>query len=587
MGGASTLDLLDTGVLSMEYRIRMGQVFRVFICVILILSFSSVVTAATTQLTILKIANDGSTVLSQQTLTYQQMRDTLTVMGDGVTHYYHQGPVFIDDPDPSVEELLRWNPDEDTNEKDQGAVKGTNLKDLCNLVGGMNAGETVTLTASDSFYKTFAYTNVYEYPDRQGPMIITWYRDGAYPDGAYSDGMKLVFFADDSVNVNSWHMMGNYDWHESADPEYWYYYTSGTEKYPTTTGLSVKYISEIRINSDDPPPPPDAAFFATPLSGTAPLTVYFSDESSGPGISSWAWDLQNDGNTDSTLQNPSFTYTNPGTYSVRLTVTNGGGGDVEVKNNYITVATPPPVAQFSANPVAGPAPLSVQFTDQSTGIGSLSNAWDFTNDGIIDSTLKNPAYTYQNPGTYTVSLNVTNAGGTDTEVKQQYITVNIPPPVAAFTASPVTGYVPLKVQFTDQSTGTGITSWAWDLYNDGSIDSGAQNPYFIFESAGTFSIRLTVTNAGGSDSEIKVNYLTILPQPSLLPLPGQAAIPTDLDGDGLCEDLNGDLQMGLFDLYLFFNNLGWIQENEPLSYFDFSNDGKINLSDLYALFRKM
>ena len=45
---------------------------------------------------------------------------------------------------------LRWNPDEDTTveEKDNGAVKGTNLKDICDLVGGMNAGETLKLQAT-------------------------------------------------------------------------------------------------------------------------------------------------------------------------------------------------------------------------------------------------------------------------------------------------------------------------------------------------------------------------------------------------------------------------------------------------------
>jgi hypothetical protein len=71
--------------------------------------------AATTQLHIVKYANDGTTVLSETTKTYQQLAADLPVLGDGITHYYHQGPVFIDNADPAVEEQLRWNPDEDTN----------------------------------------------------------------------------------------------------------------------------------------------------------------------------------------------------------------------------------------------------------------------------------------------------------------------------------------------------------------------------------------------------------------------------------------------------------------------------------------
>ncbi len=82
------------------------------------------VMAATTSVNIIKYAADGTTVLAQTSRTYQQMRDGMTVLGDGTTHYYHQGPVFADDPDPATQEALRWNPAEDTNvqDKDMGAV---------------------------------------------------------------------------------------------------------------------------------------------------------------------------------------------------------------------------------------------------------------------------------------------------------------------------------------------------------------------------------------------------------------------------------------------------------------------------------
>ncbi len=211
--------------------------------------------AATTQLHIVKYANDGTTILAEKTLTYQEMENSLPVLGDGFTHYYNQGPVFIDNTDPVSQENLRWNPKEDTNaypEKDMGAVKGTDLKDLCNLVGGMSSGDTVKIKASDGFSREFAYKNVYAPPPRQGPMVITWYKDGQYPDSGYTDGMKLVFFADTSVNPWGAHVFGNFDWHESADQQYWYYYQSGDQKYPTTTGLSAKYVSDILIYSSLP-----------------------------------------------------------------------------------------------------------------------------------------------------------------------------------------------------------------------------------------------------------------------------------------------------------------------------------------------
>ena len=233
-------------------------------CLLTILSLIFIVTsvsAATTQVEIVKYANDGKTVISQRTVSYQWMMNNLPVLGDGVTHYYHQGPVFKDDPDPVVQEQLRWNPEEDSNilDKDMGAVKGTNVKDLCDLVGGMAPGEQAKILSSDGFSKWFAYENVYGYSSREGPIGLTWYMNGNYPDSGYSDGMRLVWFADDSVNTlgpggTGIHAFGNWDWHEAAASKYWYYYVQGVENYPTTTGLSAKYVNRIYIYSDDPVP---------------------------------------------------------------------------------------------------------------------------------------------------------------------------------------------------------------------------------------------------------------------------------------------------------------------------------------------
>ncbi len=82
-----------------------------------------------------------------------------------------------------------------------------------------------------------------------------------------------------------------------------------------------------------------------------------------------------------------------------------------------------PVAGFSANVTSGSAPLSVQFTDTSTGTAPLTYAWDFDNNGVTDSTVKNPVFTYPAAGTYTVKLKVTNSAGSNTLIKTNYITV--------------------------------------------------------------------------------------------------------------------------------------------------------------------
>ncbi|MFZ0442546.1 MAG: polysaccharide deacetylase family protein, partial [Methanobacterium sp.] len=139
-------------------------------------------------------------------------------------------------------------------------------------------------------------------------------------------------------------------------------------------------------------PAPVAAFTGTPLTGSAPLTVQFTDQSTGNSLS-YSWDFNNDGTVDSTQKNPTYTYNTEGTFSVKLTVTNSSGSNSLTKSNYITVNNGAPVANFTATPTSGSAPLNVQFTDQSTGTVT-GWAWDFNNDGTVDSNSKNPTYNY-------------------------------------------------------------------------------------------------------------------------------------------------------------------------------------------------
>ena len=81
-----------------------------------------------------------------------------------------------------------------------------------------------------------------------------------------------------------------------------------------------------------------------------------------------------------------------------------------------------------------------------------------------------------------------------------------PKPVANFSGTPLSGFTPLTVQFTDSSTNT-PTSWDWDFGDD--VSSEAQNPNHEYTSGGTYTVTLTAGNLGGSDSEIKTNYVSV------------------------------------------------------------------------------
>jgi PKD repeat protein len=252
------------------------------------------------------------------------------------------------------------------------------------------------------------------------------------------------------------------------------------------------------------PPAPVAAFTGTPTSGIAPLNVQFTDQSTNS-PTSWLWNFGD--NSTSTAQSPSHTYATAGSYTVTLTATNSGGSDGETKTNYITATSGGVTASFAGTPTSGHVPLTVAFTDTSTG-SPTGWSWTFGDGGT--STLQNPSHEYTSAGTYTVALTASKAGSTSTATRTNYITVTPPAPVANFTSDRTSGTVPFAVQFTDTSTGS-PTSWAW-TFGDGAT-STAQNPSHTYTSAGTYTVALTATNAGGSDTKTATNYITAAAPP--------------------------------------------------------------------------
>lgn len=243
-----------------------------------------------------------------------------------------------------------------------------------------------------------------------------------------------------------------------------------------------------------------ADFTATPVRGIAPLSVQFTDTSTGA-PTAWEWDFENDGTVDSTQQNPTFVYTTPGVYTVKLVARNADSSGTKTETDLI-VAVATPDADFAFTPASGPAPLTVNFTDTSTQ-SPTAWKWDFQNDGTIDSTAQNPTFTYTTPGTYDVRLVAINEAGEDTEIKVGAVQV-FTPVNASFTASPTSGPAPLVVNFTN--TSTGATSFLWD-FGDGTT-STATNPSKTFTIGGTPLVTLTATGPGGVDTATQTITVT-------------------------------------------------------------------------------
>ncbi len=217
-----------------------------------------------------------------------------------------------------------------------------------------------------------------------------------------------------------------------------------TTTYPTPGDFTVKLTVRNKNTEADKTAaafvhvvgPVAADFTAAPTtSGGAPLTVLFTDASTQPNgtISAWAWDFDGNGTTDSTLQNPSFTYATTGTFAVTLTATGESSSSTVTKAGFVTVTAPGTlVAAFTSrvtvSPIGGRVNTlvgsvwndeTVTFTDTSSG-SPTSRLWNF-GDGTT-STLTNPTHVFATAGTYNVFLTVTNATETDTEVKPALIT---------------------------------------------------------------------------------------------------------------------------------------------------------------------
>ena len=256
---------------------------------------------------------------------------------------------------------------------------------------------------------------------------------------------------------------------------------------------------------------PVAEFSAASDEITMGESVQFTDQSLND-PSSWLWDF-GDGSS-STQENPLHTFELAGTYTVTLTASNISGSDQEIKTDYITVYPHIPVCEFSGTPLLLSVGGSVQFTDESLN-DPVSWVWNY-GDGS-SSTQKNPSHTYTSSGTFTVTLNVSNAAGSDSETKIAYITVNPLTPITDFSGTPRVLTVGAGVQFTDESSNV-PTSWSWN-FGDGS-SSTQENPFHTYTISGTYSVTLNASNSAGSDAETKTGYITVNPRVPLADFSG-------------------------------------------------------------------
>ncbi len=234
------------------------------------------------------------------------------------------------------------------------------------------------------------------------------------------------------------------------------------------------------------------------------ITNFYGTSSIAPYATSWTWDF-GDGGVAFT-QDAIHTYLSPGTYFTSLTIVDTNGCSNSV--TYPVTVNPLPTANFFHN---GPACLndSVQFTNISTSPNGYIDIWEWdfgdgTSQIVNFPDDPNVAHLFGNPGTFQVTLTITDSDGcTNTTFRDVIVVAN---PIADFTFTPACNQQP--VNFNDLSStngGNSLTSWYWEFGDPASgvnNISTLQNPSHIFSSGGTFDVLMIVTNTDGCTDSV-------------------------------------------------------------------------------------
>ncbi len=296
----------------------------------------------------------------------------------------------------------------------------------------------------------------------------------------------------------------------------------GTSAFPTTPGVWSNTNQSSNCNlgavkfAFEPPYVLAVASAAPDYIGCAPLTVNFQNSSYG--ATEYFWDFGTNGAT-STETTPSYTYTDTGYYTVMLIAAKPGACNI-ADTTYLNITIIDP-ATFTAafTPSIDCAQLAVYVVPE-VGNPAISYDWDFGDGSSSSGT--NPTHFYDQPGTYTITLNIASTipSCPVTAVATQTVTI-LPPVIAQAVADPVFGCIPLDVQLTNNSINA--TSYLWDFGNGNT--STTPEPTITYPLPGTYNVTLTAFNPVScnlsSQSVISIEALdTIITADFTYQLPG-------------------------------------------------------------------
>ncbi|MBD3299020.1 MAG: PKD domain-containing protein [candidate division Zixibacteria bacterium] len=442
-------------------------------------------------------------------------------------------------------------------------------------------GDCISVSATDEQDNGASFTTYGTWVDicAPGDNIYSTYHDHADPTVDYwasLGGTSMATPMTAGVAALIWSQ--NPTWSASQVETQLYNSTENIDAYLSSTYIGKMGVGRINAYNavNTGPQPPVAQFSGSPTSGDYPLTVNFTDQSTGS-PTSWDWTF-GDGGT-STAQNPSHEYTAAGTYSVSLTVTNSVGSDVETKTDYITVTEPGTGTNaYAQSETAVSGTVSGSYLDTYASDNVRESIQERESGGRPSNryTYLEHKWTFSIPSSASLMFYVegyrnNNSDGddfvfaysTDDNNYTNLVTVNSATEQVYSAAIPntVSGTVYIRVLDTDQTSGNRSEDFVyvdemyieyssgtctetapvadfsgspttgdapltvsftdlsannpdtWDWdFGDGGT-STAQNPSHEYTVAGTYTVTLTASNCAGSDVVSKTDYITVSEPP--------------------------------------------------------------------------
>lgn len=322
----------------------------------------------------------------------------------------------------------------------------------------------------------------------------------------------------------------------------------------------------------------NASFTATPASQTLPSSTVTINNTSNTGPWTYRWNF-GDSTTSTNPAITTHTYSTYGTYTIRLTVTDGICSQSQIAT--VKINPIPPVIDFNYFPPSGCSPLTVLFTNLSKFADPSTYFWKF-GDNQGTSHAVDPSYTYYESGVYSVTLSASNVLGDTVRLTKPLIITVFDKPNAQFALKPAVVYIPGGKLFTNNQS-FGASNYTWD-FGDGTTSTEFE-PEHVYKTDGVFDVTLIASNAQNcSDTTILKTGVRVVKG-------GQVLVPNafspSLGGPGGSgqNDIFLPLMRGVSNFHMMvFNRWGEMlfETSNPESGWDGYYKGKLCQQDVYV-----